>query len=130
MSKGYQGINMVAQLGNDPSAVEEQQLVLAAQQHQQLAQQQLAAGQPQVPTLEQLQQQALARRQQQLEQQQFEQLGAGPSTMPLAAGAVAREASVMSLCSSHENWTMEPNDGDVISDDPLTVSPEAKRKSK
>ena len=40
--------------------------------------------------------------------------------------AASRVPSVMSRCSSQENWTMEPGDDvGLISDDALTMSPEA-----
>ena len=46
MSLEYQRLNMVAQLGNDPSALEQQQQLALAQRQQQLA---LAAQQQQQP---------------------------------------------------------------------------------
>ena len=54
MSEGYQVLGMVAQLGNDPSALEQQQLEKLAldhmdMYHQQFSQQQTALAHQQLP---------------------------------------------------------------------------------
>jgi ABC-type uncharacterized transport system permease subunit len=133
MSQGYQQLGMVAQLGNDPSALDEQQQALA------LAQQQATQQQQQLALAQQQQQQlalAQAQQQQQTAQQPPQQLvttldqpttlttqlGVSPSAMQSAVGYV-RDASVQSFATA-------PEDEDLLSEDSLVVSPDHKRPAR
>ena len=98
MSQGYQQLGMVAQLGNDPSALDEQQQALAlahqqaTQQQQQLAlaQQQAAQQQQQVALSQQQAAQQPPQQPQQLVttlDQPTTQLGASPLAMQPSVGS-------------------------------------------
>ena len=114
MSESYQLLDMVAQLGNDPSIEEQQQLALApahanlalAQQQQLLAsqQQQLAAEQPAAS-------------------QHTRPLGIVPLAMSLPPGIVACSQSRQSSASAHSSM-------DDLSEDSLIVSPDKSKRAR
>ena len=119
MSQSYQVLDMVAQLGNDHSIEEPQQLALAPAHALALAQQQqLLAAQ---------QQQLAANQQQQMQQEQpsasqhTQPLGAIPLAMSLPPGITARSQSMQSFASAQSCM-------DDPSEDSLIVSPDKSLK--
>ena len=114
MSESYQLLERVAQLGNDPSVEEQQQLALApahanlalAQQQQLLAaqQQQLAAEQPAAS-------------------QHTRPLGIVPLAMSLPPGITARSQSMQSFSSAQSGM-------DDLSEDSLIVSPDKSKRAR
>ena len=123
MSESYQLLDMVAQLGNDPSIEEQQQLALApAHANLALAQQQ--------------QQQLLASQQQQLaaeQQSRAEQSGAaaeqpvGAAVIPLA---MSLPPGIAARSQSRQSFTSAVSGMDDLSEDSLIVSPDKSKRAR